>query len=328
MQTQTRIYKISIPQVTDIISELHLLYSKECHREFDENVLFKIDDNEKTHYQNRYNQLIIRRFLEFNSVKNNLLQLSSQFNSLNESLQINERLLNQFLKQQLNWELINPYQYILDEEIRTIQSKLEDLNWPHVLIYSTGEKSKIFQIKTNKDKNDLLDYLVDILKPFDDDELIIDYKENIDHNSIRILDSLDLPLELRISEYNNDISERHQSEYLEQFWDIKYKVYYTIPNLKGFIEEENIEDQLNDLSNVEIVNDGIVFTNYSDEDIDGNEIDPTEEEVGLKLRGKCKELYQAILSESYEDELLLRILEVANGDFELTIIDYSFPEKR
>ena len=262
MQPQTKIFLISLSHVNEIISELNLLYLKECHRETDDRLLFKIEETDKIRYHNRFNQLMTERFSDFNNIKFRLLLLNSQFHSLKETLSVNESIMAKFSKYDITEELVNPYLYIIDEEIRNVQYQLDELELPHVLIYSIGEKCKIQQLKTKQDKNDLLDHLIELLKPFDDDEPITNYEEIIDHQSVRILESLDVNLDLKISEYNSRISDRQINEYLNQYWDVKYKVKYTIPNLNDLFDEEYIENQLNYSNNVKIINHDILFTYY------------------------------------------------------------------
>lgn len=327
MEPQTKIFLISLSHVNEIISELNLLYVKECHRESDDRLLFKIEETDKIRYHNRFNQLMTERFSDFNNIKFRLLQLNSQFHSLKETLSVNENIMAKFSKYDITEELVNPYLYIIDEEIRSVQYQLDELELPHVLIYSKGEKYKIQQLKTKQDKNDLLDHLIELLKPFDDDEPITNYEEIIDHQSVRILESLDVNLDLKISEYNSRISDRQINEYLNQYWDVKYKVKYTIPNLNDLFDEEYIENQLNYSNNVKIINHDILFTYYSDEDIDGHDIQPSDEKVDIQLRQKCKKLFLDIVGESYEHELLQRIHEIGNGDFQIELVQYSFPDR-
>ena len=75
-----------------------------------------------------------------------------------------------------------------------------------------------------------------------------------------------------------------------------------------------------------IYKDSIEISRSSDDDVDGNNIHPHDYTVKEQIKHKLERIVENEIGESYENEILQRIYELSNGEFEVELLNFSFPE--
>lgn len=270
-----------------------------------------------------------RRFLELKLIKDEIFQIGSRFHLLNEQLGINESISNQIPLTNLETRkhTIDPFKMIIEEENRTIINELDKITKPIIVVYTPSEQTRIFHLNSIGVRNDIENYLIEILESLFDDDLINSHFGYFDEPSLKVLEDLSISIEGKVNELNENKITKEIADHLEEFWFLKYKVEYSITNLEKILQEQDLENQLTFYDNLKLKDDAIVFYFDSDEGISGIQVNPNDELVKDSLKNKCLEIFTLYLGDENENNLLHRINELANGDFELTIIDFSFPEK-
>jgi hypothetical protein len=316
MNDQFYIYSKRIEDFDTLLELLSKHYSEEFFRNKDQMTLFEIEEPYKIQYFNQEIELKSQRFTELMVLRNELIGLHQEFQSMQAKLKANITILKTIPQVDLKHEAENPYVHILKEEIRDIEISLEEFKQLVMVVYVPGGGCCLVHLKSRADRQKVIDHIMEYITEWNTEDLIEDYQEYFTQSSLDELRFHNIDIEEAVKEHN-------EKKRIQQYWEITYEVKYTIPNLLNIMQSEEWEDKINDYSNCKVHGDSIIFEYTSEEELTGIDVHPDDKNLNTKLYNECVSLYEAYLSEPYELDLLERIIDKTE-QFELKVTDFCY----
>jgi hypothetical protein len=316
MNDQFYIYSKRIEDFDTLLELLSKHYSEEFFRNKDQMTLFEIEEPYKIQYFNQEIELKSQRFTELMVLRNELIGLHQEFQSMQAKLKANQTILKTIPQVDLKNEAENPFVHILKEEIRDIEISLEEFKQLVMVVYVPGGGCCLVHLKSRADRQKVIDHIMEYITEWNTEDLIEDYQEYFTQSSLDELRFHNIDIEEAVKEHN-------EKKRIQQYWEITYEVKYTIPNLLNIMQSEEWEDKINDYSNCKVHGDSIIFEYTSEEELTGIDVHPDDKNLNTKLYNECVSLYEAYLSEPYELDLLERIIDKTE-QFELKVTDFCY----
>jgi vacuolar-type H+-ATPase subunit I/STV1 len=323
MNDQFYIYSKRIEDFQTLLELLSKHYSEEFFRNKDQMTLFEIEEPYKIQYFNREIELKSQRYTELMVLRNELIDLHQEFQSMQAKLKANQTILKTIPRVDQNHEVENPYVHILKEEIRDIEISLEEFNKLVMVVYVPGGGFYLIHLKSRADRQKVIDYILEYITEWNTEDLIEDYQAYFTQSNLAELRFHNIDIEEAVKAYNEKVKQEIESKRIQQYWEITYEVKYTIPNLLHVMQSEEWEDKINDYRNCKVQGDSIIFEYTSEEELTGIDIYPDDENLSIKLHNECVALYEDYLSEPFELSLLERIIDKTE-QYELKVTDYCF----
>lgn len=323
MDDQFYIYSKRIEDFDTLLEKISKHYSEEFFRNKDQMTLFEIEERDKIQYFNREIELKSQRFTELMVLRNELIGLHQEFQSMQAKLKANQTILKTIPRVDQNHEAENPYVHILKEEIRDIEISLEEFKQLVMVVYVPGGGCCLVHLKSRPDRQKVIDYFMEYMTEWNTEDLIEDYQEYFTQSSLDELRFHNIDIEEAVKVYNEKVKQDIESKRIQQYWEITYEVKYTIPNLLNVMQSEEWEDKINDYRNCKVQGDSITFEYTSEEELTGIDIHPDDENLSIKLYKECLALYEDYLSEPNELDLFERIIDKTE-QYELKVTDYCF----
>jgi len=323
MNDQFYIYSKRIEDFDTILEKISEHYSEKFFRNKDQMTLFEIEEPYKIQYFNREIELKTQRFTELMVLRNQLIGLHQEFQSMQAKLKANQTILKTIPRVDQNHEVENPYVHILKEEIRNIEISLEEFNKLVMVVCVPGGGFCLVHLKSRADRQKVIDHIMEYMTEWNTEDLIEDYQEYFTQSSLAQLRFHNIDIEEAVKVYNEEVKQEIESKKIQQYWEITYEVKYTIPNLLNVMQSEEWEDKINDYSNCKVHGDSIIFEYTSEEELTGIDIHPVDENLSIKLYKACKSLHDTYLEDQAEDNLWFRILGRFEN-FDLKVTNYRF----
>ena len=202
MNDQFYIYSKRIEDFDTILELLSKHYSEEFFRNKDQMTLFEIEEPYKIQYFNREIELKSQRFTELIFLRNELIDLHQEFQSMQAKLKANQTILNTIPRVDQNHEVENPYVHILEEEIRDIKISLEQFKKPIMVIYVPGGGFYLIHLKSRSDRQKVIDYIMEYMAEWNTEDLIEDYQAYFTQSSLDELRFHNIDIEEAVKEHN------------------------------------------------------------------------------------------------------------------------------
>ena len=202
MNDQFYIYSKRIEDFDTILELLSKHYSEEFFRNKDQMTLFEIEEPYKIQYFNREIELKSQRFTELIFLRNELIDLHQEFQSMQAKLKANQTILKTIPQVDLKHEVENPYVHILKEEIRDIEISLEQFKKPIMVIYVPGGGFYLIHLKSRADRQKVIDHIMEYMTEWNTEDLIEDYQEYFTQSSLDELRFHSIDIEEAVKEHN------------------------------------------------------------------------------------------------------------------------------
>ena len=202
MNDQFYIYSKRIEDFDTLLELLSKHYSEEFFRNKDQMTLFEIEEPYKIQYFNREIELKSQRFTELIFLRNELIDLHQEFQSMQAKLKANQTILNTIPRVDQNHEVENPYVHILEEEIRDIKISLEQFKKPIMVIYVPGGGCCLVHLKSRSDRQKVIDYIMEYMAEWNTEDFIEDYQEYFTQSSLDELRFQNIDIEEAVKEHN------------------------------------------------------------------------------------------------------------------------------
>ena len=323
MNDQFYIYSKRIEDFQTLLELLSKHYSEEFFRNKNQMTLFEIEERHKIHYFNREIELKSQRYTELMVLRNELIDLHQEFQSMQAKLKANQTILKTIPRVDQNHEVENPYVQILEEEIRDIKITLEQFNKLVMVVCVPGGGFCTVHLKSRADRQKVIDHIVEYMTEWNTEDLIEDYQSYFTQSNLAELRFHNIDIEEAVKAHNEKVKQEIESKRIQQYWEITYEVKYTIPNLLNVMQSEEWEDKMNDYRNCKVQGDSIIFEYTSEEELTGIDIHPDVENLSIELNEACKTLHRTYLEDHAEDNLWFRILGRFEN-FNLEVTDYCF----
>ena len=256
------------------------------------------------------------------NTKNKLLKIKNEYQNVITQINFTNQLNKAIQSKNLKDEIINPYKFIFDNEIRELESLRRKLETPIIIIQIPEYDDVIFQLSSNEKKQAAALYICEIIQELNEEDLILDAKEFFKSDGLSIIKELRIPLDEVIKNTNDQLTLEKDDEILQDYWYIKYKVVFEISNLKLLIKQEEINQEI--LKYNIIKENSIEVILESDASLTGHDIDPRQTSLKEKLKS---EVIKILFDWSFaEDENLMQLLDLTNGEPYVEIIDFEFPD--
>jgi len=267
-------------------------------------------------------QELAAKFQNIINTKNKLLKIKNEYQNVNSQINFTNQLNKAIQSKNLKDEIINPYKLIFDKEIRELEILRRKLETPIIIIQISEYDDVIFQLSSKEKKYSVASYICEIIQELNEENLILDAKEFIESNGLSIIKELHIPLDEEIIKTNNQLTLEKEDEILQEYWYIKYKVVFEISNLKFLIKQGDINQEI---LRYNIINENsIEVVLESNTSLTGHDIDPRHTSLKEKLKSEVmKELFDWSFA---EDENLMQLLDLTNGEPYVEIIDFEFPD--
>ena len=267
-------------------------------------------------------QELAAKFQNIINTKNKLLKIKNEYQNVITQINFTDQLNNAIQSKNLKDEIINPYKFIFDNEIRELESLRCELEAPIIIIQIPGYDDVIFQLSSNEKKHTVALYICEIIKELNEDNLILNTEDFFKSDGLSIIKELSIPLDEEIKNTNDQLTLEKDDEILQEYWYIKYKVVFEISNLKLLIKKEEINQEI--LKYNIIKENSIEVILESDASLTGHDIDPRHTSLKEKIKSEVmKELFDWSFA---EDENLMQLLDLTNGEPYVEIIDFEFPD--
>jgi hypothetical protein len=267
-------------------------------------------------------QELAAKFQNIINTKNKLLKIKNEYQNVITQINFTDQLNNAAQSKNLKDEIINPYKFIFDNEIRELESLRNKLEAPLIIIQIPGYDDVIFQLSSNEKKYSAASYICEIIKELNEDNVILNTEAFFESDGLSIIKELRIPLDEVIKNTNDQLTLEKDDEILQEYWYIKYKVVFEISNLKLLIKQEEINQEI--LQYNIIKENSIEVILESDASLTGHDIDPRHTSLKEKLKSEVmRELFDWSFA---EDENLMQLLDLTNGEPYVEIIDFEFPD--
>ena len=202
MNDQFYIYSKRIEDFDTILELLSKHYSEEFFRNKDQMTLFEIEEPYKIQYFNREIELKTQRFTELMVLRNQLIGLHQEFQSMQAKLKANQTILKTIPQVDLKHEAENPYVHILKEEIRDIEISFEQFKKPIMVIYVPGGGYCLVHLKSRADRQKVIDHIMEYITEWNTEDLIEDYQAYFTQSSLDELRFHNIDIEEAVKEHN------------------------------------------------------------------------------------------------------------------------------
>lgn len=207
MNDQFYIYSKRIEDFQTLLELLSKHYSEEFFRNKNQMTLFEIEEPYKIQYFNREIELKSQRFTELIFLRNELIDLHQEFQSMQAKLKANQTILKTIPRVDQNHEVENPYVHILKEEIRDIEISLEEFNKLVMVVCVPGGGFCIVHLKSRADRQKVIDYILEYITEWNTEDLIEDYQAYFTQSSLDELRYYNINLEEAVEAYNEKVKQ-------------------------------------------------------------------------------------------------------------------------
>ena len=207
MNDQFYIYSKRIEDFDKILELLSKHYSEEFFRNKDQMTLFEIEEPYKIQYFNREIELKSQRFTELIFLRNELIDLHQEFQSMQAKLKANQTILKSIPRVDQNHEVENPYVHILKEEIRNIEISLEEFNKLVMVVCVPGGGFCLVHLKSRADRQKVIDHIMEYITEWNTEDVIEDYQEYFTQSSLAQLRFHNIDIEEAVKVYNEKVKQ-------------------------------------------------------------------------------------------------------------------------
>jgi hypothetical protein len=207
MNDQFYIYSKRIEDFDTILELLSKHYSEEFFRNKDQMTLFEIEEPYKIQYFNREIELKSQRFTELIFLRNELIDLHQEFQSMQAKLKANQTILKTIPRVDQNHEVENPYVHILKEEIRDIEISLEEFNKLVMVVCVPGGGFCVVHLKSPIDRQKIISHMMEYISEWNNEDLIEDYQAYFNQDSLDELGYHNIDIEEAVKVYNEKVKQ-------------------------------------------------------------------------------------------------------------------------
>lgn len=207
MNDQFYIYSKRIEDFETLLELLSKHYSEEFFRNKDQMTLFEIEEPYKIQYFNQEIELKSQRFTELMVLRNELIDLHQEFQSMQAKLKANQTILKTIPRVDQNHEAENPYVHILKEEIRNIEISLEEFKKPVLVIYVPRGGFYLVHLKSRADRQKVIDYILEYITEWNTEDLIEDYQAYFTQSNLAELRFHNIEIEEAVKVHNEKVKQ-------------------------------------------------------------------------------------------------------------------------
>jgi len=287
----------------------------------------EIKNTEEVIYlQNKRIERYVNHFQNLTSIKNDIVNLKTKKNELLEQMKLTEFLLNSLEGINNYDEIVNPYFLILDSEFVRLNNLIKAFEQRVIVIYFPNAEDVLIHLESKSSKLKAAQIICSYIKEMSEEDTDLIPEEYLDKTDLEFLEFLKIPLQREIRNHNEIVSNSLENHLLEESWFIKYKKIFKIENIQSLISQEKVFLKVYDLISHQIKDDSIEIIEFSTDEITGEDIHPNTPNLEIILRRKLLEIFESELGIIQDNEFVQRAYELSNGEVEIELISFSFPE--
>jgi hypothetical protein len=284
------------------------------------------DPKELIYLQNKKTERYMAQFHSLSCIKNEIVNLSTKRSQLQEQLKLTELMLNSIDPISTDNEIVNPYLFIIDSDFNKLNNQCNSLEELVIVICFPDGEYVLIHLDSEASKLKAAQIICKYAKEMSEEDTVLDPEDYLEKTDLDFLEYLKIPLQNEIQIHNALVLQSLENELLEESWFVKYKVIFKIENIQSIIPQEEVFFKVYDLISHQIKDDSIEIIEFSTDEITGEDIHPNTSNLEIKLKRKLLEIFENELGFNQENDFLQRAYDLSNGEVEIELIEYSFPE--